>query len=495
MVRDEQVKKLMKLNSSGKTLSQSAAQSGMDVKTARKYLRAGKLPSESRPERKWRTRPDPFAEVWPQVERILRDSPTAEAKTIFEHLCRQHEGRFQEGQLRTLQRRIKRWRARHGPPREVIFPQRHEPGRQAQSDFTVMDKLGVRIGGEPFAHLLFHFVLCYSNWESVTICPTESFESLSEGLQEALWQLGAAPREHRTDSLSAAVNNLSKLQEFTERYEGLLSHYGMIASRTQAGKAHENGDVEQSHHRFKKAVEQELILRGSREFASREAYGEFLLRLQKRRNAARSERLAEELAAMGPLPAGRAESCTREEARVSSSSTIRVRRNAYSVDSRLIGERVQVRVYGERLEVHYGGGKVHEMPRLRGSGRHRINYRHVIHSLVRKPGAFARYRYREDLFPGLPFRMAYDELGRQCPRRADRRYLQILLLAAEESEDRVEAALERMLESREKMCERRVRELLEKGEALPAKWEVAEPTVSLSAYDGLLSSEAGEARP
>ena len=495
MVTDEQVKKLMKSKSSGKTLQQSAARSGMDVKTARKYLRLGKLPSERRPERTWRTRADPFAEVWPEVEKILEDSPTAEGKTLFEHLCRKYEGRFQEGQLRTLQRRVKRWRARRGPLQEVMFPQRHEPGRQAQSDFTVMDKLGVRIAGEPFPHLLFHFVLCRSNWESVTICPSESFESLSQGLQEALWELGAVPREHRTYSLSAAVNNLSKREEFTQRYEGLLGHYGMGASHTQAGKAHENGDVEQSHHRFKRAVGQELILRGSRDFASREAYEEFLALLQQRRNAARAKRLAEELAVMRRLPARRVESYTREEPRVSSSSTIQVRKNAYSVDSRLIGELVQVRVHCERLEVLYGGGKVHEMPRLRGSGKHRVNYRHIIHSLVKKPGAFARYRYREDLFPRLLFRVAYDELRRRCPRTGDRQYLQILLLAAEGSEERVEAALGRLIESEEKVSDGRVKELLKQGEALPAKWDIQEPSVSLAAYDGLLGLPAGEARP
>ena len=212
----------------------AAAKTGLSRKTARKYLKSGKLPSQCQPERYWRTRSDPFESVWPEVEEILKRSPTVEATAVFEYLCRQQEGAFQQGQLRTLQRRIKQWKVEHGEAKEVMFPQKYRPGHQAQSDFTFMGRLGVTIQGQPFPHLLYHFVLAYSNWEATTLCFSESFESLSLGLQNALWELGALPEQHRTDRLSAAVNNL-KREEFTERYQGLLRHFGMRSS--PAGKS------------------------------------------------------------------------------------------------------------------------------------------------------------------------------------------------------------------------------------------------------------------
>ena len=290
----------MKLRKKEKTLTMAAAKAGMSRNPARKYLKSGKLPSESRSERTWRTRPNPYESVWPEIEGILKQSPTVEATTIFDHLNRIYEGKFEEGQLRTLQRRLKQWRAHYGELKEVMFPQNHEPGHQAQSDFTFMNSFGVTIAGQPFPHMLYHFVLTYSNWETTTLCFGESFESLTLGLQNAIWELGAIPSEHRTDRLSAVVNNLKK-GAFTERYQTLLDHYGMKRSRTQAGKAHENGDVEQSHHRLKRAIQQELLLRGSRDFSERKDYEQFVQRIIERRNAGRQRRLREELEVMRPL--------------------------------------------------------------------------------------------------------------------------------------------------------------------------------------------------
>lgn len=469
-----------------KTLTMAAAKAGITRKTARKYLELGRLPSECQPERTWKTRPDPFEAAWPEVEGILTRSPSVEATTVFDYLNRGHEGKFEEGQLRTLQRHIKQWKARHGELKEVMFPQRHEPGFQAQSDFTVMNPLGVSIEGQPFPHMLYHFVLTYSNWETTTLCFSESLESLSQGIQNAVWELGAVPQEHRTDRLSAAVNNLKK-DVFTDRYQGLLDHYGMQLSRTQAGKAHENGDVEQAHHRLKRAIEQELLLRASRDFLHREDYEQFIEGIVQRRNAGRHRRLSEELAVMAPLPKRRLDDFTRHRVKVSASCTIRVRNNTYSVDSRLIREQVEVRLWADHLEVRYANQVVARMPRLRGEGKHRIEYRHVIHSLVRKPGAFARYRWREDLFPGVLFRVAYDELREDCPATADRQYLGILKLAAEEGEQRVGQALKNLIERG-----RRVRlEALQEGLEEPARraWEVQIPAVDVHVYDGLLSPQ------
>ncbi len=291
MVSDHQVRRLWKLMETGTNLRQAALRTGMDEKTARKYGKAGLLPSQIRKAHCWRTRTDPFAEVWQEVELQLERAPGLEAKTVFEELQRQEPGKYGEGQLRTLQRRIKGWRAVKGPSKEVFFEQRHEPGQLSASDFTHMSELEVRIAGSRFEHLVYHFVLTYSNWESVRVCFSESFESLSEGLQHALWGLGGVPVAHRTDCLTTAVQQSGR---FTQRYQALLAHYGLRGQKTQPGKAHENGDVEQSHHRYKKAVDQALLLRGSRDFASREEYEVFLQRLVEQRNGGRQVRTTSE---------------------------------------------------------------------------------------------------------------------------------------------------------------------------------------------------------
>ena len=484
----------MTLTQSEGTLAQAASKAGMDAKTARKYREVKQLPSQIGKAHGWRTRPDPFEEVWGEIEEILRAHPTVQAKTMFEYLGRKYPGRFQEGQLRSLQRRFKQWRARSGPEREVMFPQVHDPGRQCQSDFTHMSSLNVTIEGQKFEHLAYHFVLAYSNWETVTLCFSESFESLSAGLQNALWQLGGAPEEHRTDSLSAAVNNLKDPDEFTARYQGLLDHYGLRATHTQAGKANENGDVEQSHYRFKTAVDQELMLRGSRDFESRDAYEQFLAGLIDRRNAGRSQRLGEELRPLRQLPLRRLDHTHRIRARVSRDSTIWVRKNAYSVDSRLIGEHVEVRLDTERLEVWYGGKCVEQMPRLRGSGKHTIDYRHVIHSLVRKPGAFPRYRYRQDMFPRLLFRVTYDWLREHHPGTADRQYLKILEMAAMDSEERVHEALRHRIDKDLPITVEAVREHIDADTPAPSPWQVRIAPPEIRHYDALLDPVEEEAR-
>jgi len=330
----------MKLQRTERTLASAAAKAGMDEKTARKYRGMGRPPSQCKKPHTWRTRVNIFAGVWPEIEQFLKQDQSVEAVTIMGHLCRTYGGRFKPTQVRTLQRHMKQWRASAGAPREVFFPQQHQAERQGQSDFTNMNELKVTLAGQAFDHMYYHFVLTYSNWETGTICFSESFEALAGGLQNALWELGAVPEEHRTDSLTAAVNNLRSPAEFTERYQGLLDHYGLRASHTNAGRGHENGDVEQSHYRFKKAVAQELILRGSRDFASRAEYEQFLRRLLKRRNKERQEQLKEEMKQMRPLPAQRTEDYRTESMRVSRNSTVMVRNNIYSVPSQLIGERV-----------------------------------------------------------------------------------------------------------------------------------------------------------
>ena len=442
MVTDKQVRRLFALIKTEQNQEIAASKAGMDAKTARKYRRHGGLPSELPTAVRGRTRPDPFIDVWDDVQKLFEDNAGLEAKTVFEFLQRQHPGRFQDGQVRTLQRRVKVWRATEGPAREVFFAQQHPPGRLGASDFTHMEELGVTIQGQSFPHLIYHFVLTYSNWEAATVCFSESFESLSEGLQNALWTLGKVPHRHRTDRLSTAVNNMSDPTEFTDRYKGLMRFYGLESEKTQAGHGNENGDVEQRHHRFKRAVGQELMLRGSVDFAGVEEYRRFLAAMLERLNAGRSQRLGEEMAVMRELPERRMESARRDRVKVDSGSLIYVDRNAYSVPSRLIGERVEARLFMDHVEVWYGQKKVAEMPRLRGRQKHRVDYRHIIDWLVRKPGALEHYRYRDELFPTSRFRMAFDLLEEQLGRyQGSKEYLRILELAAKDSEVRVDAAL------------------------------------------------------
>lgn len=286
------------------------------IRAARKYKKLGKLPSEVRKEHTWRTRKDSFEDVWEDVKGKLEVNPGLESKTLFEDLQRRCPGHFSDGQLRTLQRRIKRWRAEEGPGKEVYFDQVHRAGELCESDFSNMDSLGVTIQGQPFNHLLYHFVLTYSNWETGTVCFSESFESLSEGLQNALWELGGVPLCHRTDRLTAAVQKARHPDEFTRRYQGLMDHYGLMGQKIQAGKANENGDVEQRHYRYKKAVDQSLMLRGSRDFESRKEYEVFLRKMSSQLNAGRKKRFDEELKVLRRLPSRRLESCRRFKVRV-----------------------------------------------------------------------------------------------------------------------------------------------------------------------------------
>ena len=265
MIQDGQVRKLWRVLSRGDSLASAARKTGMDEKTARKYQDSQKLPSASRSPRTWRTRTDPFAEVWAEVQERLEAEPRLRAFTLFGWLQDRYRGRFSESQRRTFERRLRDWRARHGRGREVMFPQVHDPGGLGASDFTSMNSLGVTIAGQPFDHMVYHFTLTYSNWESTTVCFSESFEALSRGLQEAFWRLGGVPGKHRSDSLSAAVNNLSEDREFRRRYRDLMDYYQVEPQRINVRKAHENGDVESSHGHFKTAVEQALLAVASNE--------------------------------------------------------------------------------------------------------------------------------------------------------------------------------------------------------------------------------------
>ncbi|WP_319577888.1 IS21 family transposase [uncultured Desulfobacter sp.] len=465
----------------------AAMKAGMDEKTARKYREIGKLPSELKQEHDWRTRKNPFEDVWDSIKAMLSINSGLEAKTIFEDLQRKQPGRFADGQLRTLQRRIKHWRATEGPCKEIFFAQIHKPGELCQSDFTHMDKVGVTIGGVPFDHMIYHFVLTYSNWETGSICFSESFESLSHGLQNALWNLGGVPHRHRTDRLATAVNKETHPEEFTRRYQDLMDHYGLTPCKTNPYSPNENGDVEQRNYRFKKAVDQALLLRNNRNFRDREEYERFLSKLFGQLNAGRKDRLAKELEVLRRLPKTRIDSCKKLDLKVGPGCTIRVNHNVYSVNSRLIGEKIQVRLYMEYLEIWYGQKKIDTVPRLRGEGKYKVNYRHIIDSLVRKPGAFENYRYRDAMFPTSRFRIAYDSLKeRYTVQSAASRYLKILYLAAKDSEVAVDNALTILINEGHEISKDAVQRLMTSNTPVAGPDDIHIPAIDLSSYDKLL---------
>ena len=489
MVTDKQVRRLLSMKNKHQYLYQAADAAGMSSKTARKYLTSGVLPSQCNPLHDWANYPDAFAEDWPWVEDFLKNNSGVEAKSLFEALQRQYPGRYQDGQLRTFQRRVKQWKALYGPGQEVFFPQIYHPGEWCESDFTRMNTLGITICGVPFDHMLYHFVLCLSNWETVTICFSESYESLSTGLQNALWKLGGIPRYHKTDNLTCAVNKVGHPEAFTPNYQGLADHYGFMSCKTQPSHPNENGDVEQRHHRLKRAIEQALILRGSRDFNSRQEYEQFLEELQDQLNAGRRDHLAEELKALRQLPTRRHEDFTRDQCRVSQFSTIRVLKNSYSVYSRLIGETVDVRIYADHIEAWYAQRQIEILPRLRGENGHYINYRHVIDTLVRKPGAFENYRYKEDMFPTSQFRIAYDILRRQHEmKQANKQYLKILELAAKESQAEVNEALRFLINHADGIDVDTVEQMVQSKQQPPMVTDVFIGDIDITGYDCLLES-------
>lgn len=417
-VTKQQVKVFMSQRKQGKTQTAAAATAGMSESTGRRIERgtAGKRQCE----RRWRTRKDPFCEVWDEVEVQLKRDPKLRALTLLEWLQEQHPGEYPDSLLRTLQRRVKAWRARCGPAKEVMFPQVHGPGLRGLSDFTALKGIVIAIRGEPLEHKLYHFRLAYSGWCHVrVVLGGESYTALAEGVTEALEHLGGVPAEHRTDSLSAAFKNLDAdaQADITARYQALCAHYGMAATRNNPGVAHENGSIESAHGHLKRRIEQRLALRGSADFDSLADYRHFLdtvVASIHRRNRAR---ITTERATLKPLPCTRGVDYSETIVRVTSSSTITLRHELYSVPARLIGERLRVHVYDDRLVLYHGGRELLTLTRARpgtdGARRRSIDYRHVIDWLVRKPRALAGLAFRDELLPGPVWREIYQRLGEQ----------------------------------------------------------------------------------
>ena len=489
-VADAQVRKLMEEKSKHGATGRAAMMAGMDRKTARKYLRLGMLPSEvERAERNYRTREDPFAEDWLVVKGMLKAAPALEGRALFDWLVERNPGRYDPGQVRTLQRKVKNWRATEGPDQEVFFAQEHRPGEAMQMDFTNCNELEITICGELFDHLLCHCVLPYSNWEWGTVCLSESLMAIRRGVQSSLFRMGRVTEFLQSDNLSAATHDLgSGKRAFNKDYEEFVRHFGMTPRKIGVGKSNQNGDVESSHNVLKRRLTQHLILRGSLDFENVESYELWVQEVMSKSNELRTKKVTEELSVMKELSVNRLREHRVENVRVSRESTIRVMRNTYSVPSRLTGEWARAHVFDDRVEVFYGGKKQLTLERLLGRNKHDINYRHIIWSLVQKPGAFQRYRYREELFPGLAFRRAYDAL---CDHlgvgyEADLEYLRILHRAASVSEEDVETALELLLSEGVIPLADEVKMLVQPREPEVPDMEVYE--ANLGDYDELLDT-------
>ena len=449
----------------GRTQEQAAVKANIKSrKTAARYERLGQLPSELKQARQYRTREDPFADDWPQVERMLSDAPELEAKTLFEWLSEQHPGKYQEGQLRTLQRRVADWRALN-QDKVAILEQVHQPGEVLQSDGTWLSELAITIAGEPFKHILLHCVLPYSNWEWGAIAQSESLLAYQRALQKTLFKLGAVPNYHQTDNASAVtyqVRGVAGERAYNPGYLDLLKHYGLKPRTIHIGCPDQNGDIEASNGGLKRALRQHLLLRGSRDFATLAAYEQFLESVMEQRNQGRQTRLAAEMAVMQSLAAQALPAYQEVRVKVNRAGLIRVQNNSYSVPTTLIGHQVSVRIYEWHLELYYRRQQVEMMARLVGQQKQQINYRHLIDSLLRKPGGFRHYRYREALFPGLVFRQAWEQLEQwYSPRKADLVYLRVLRLAARHSESEVAAALNLLLANTTRWDDLDVEQLLQ----------------------------------
>lgn len=491
LITDRQYQRLMKEYNASGVLAHAAMKADVDLKTARRYIRAGKGPQEMKPRHTWRTRADPVEAIWPQAERMLEETPELEAKLLFEHLLAARPDVVDGRALRTFQRRVTQWRRRHGPPKEVCFAQVREPGRSLQFDWTHANELGITIGGQPYPHQLAHAVLPYSNWEWAVPCQSESVLSLKLGVQEAFWRLGGVTAELQTDQSSTATHQLRRgcrERGLNEEYLALCAHL-QVEPRTIAVKCpNQNGDVESAQGHLKRRLKQHLLLRGSRDFAQAGEYAAFVAKVCTGVNALRQQKVAEEMARLRPLPSTRFPEAHALTVRVSCYSTARVKNCAYSVPSRLIGAIVEARLTESEVSFHYRGDEVARYPRSHGQ-EPRIDYRHVIESLVRKPGAFTRYLYREELFPRPAFRQAYDRLCVADAGKANGRYLRLLQLAAEFGDDRVADALGRVL----RQGELPLADVIEIGLRTPScerVTELAAFTPDLSAYDRLISEVA-----
>ena len=448
----------------GLSQQSAAAKAGFSERTARRIEQSPNPTSSSaEPSRHWRTRKDPFADIWDDTLRPMLERDAAlSALTLWEYLDERFPGQYPGSTLRTLQRRVAAWRTQHGPEREVIFRQQAVPGLMGLSDFS-HPNTPITINGQPFPHLLYQFRLHYSGWRSISVVQGgESYSALASSLQRALAQCGGAPHEHRTDSLSAARANTQN--RWSEQYEQLCSHYAMRPTRNNPGKSHENGAVECAHGSFKRRLEQTLRLRGSTDFDSVEGYQRLIDQVAQRLNRRVQERFTQERSTLQPLPERRFCDFQILSVRVTRSSTMELKRVTYSVPSRLIGQRLRVHLYHDHLEGFVQSQRVFTLDRVYApkSGRARsVDFRHLIHSLAAKPQAFRGAALRDDILPSATYRALWQAVDESMEAQQACKWMVSVLRIAAQMDDieafgqaLLHAAQDDTLPSRDTLLER-----------------------------------------
>jgi transposase len=489
MITDSQKARVRRLCNQGFGITACARKYKMDRKTVSSILNEQQPPAPREP-RTYRTRVDPLEPFWPEIEGLLKKDSKLKPYIILEEMRRRHPDEFSLSWQRTLERRVDLWKVEHQVEQEVFFDQDHEPGDVLAVDFSNMNELGVMIEHQRFDHLIFHGVLTYSNWEYAEVCQSESFEALASGVQGCFHAMGGVTERLRTDSLSAAVNNLTTDHLFRGNYKRLLSHFQVEPHRINVKAPEENGDCESSHGHFKDYIDQRLRLRGDRNFESLTQYKSFLKECVEARNQPRSARFRDEQATLAVLPASNFPCYTQFECTVTRNSIVTVKQNRYSVPSCFIGRRVQLRVHADRVELWYAGKLQLSMPRMIGKELVFIDFRHVIDSLVRKPGAFARFRYREHMYPSIEFRKLLDHLVEQLGEPAGISvYLHVLLCAKQEGMAVAESISKKMIEMASTLTKKSALAMLKDIQSI-AESSVVEDCVveipDLDAYDSLL---------
>ena len=496
MLTENQVTLYMNNRKDGETQVVSAARAGMSVRSGRNIEKNMRV----RKKRNWKTRKDAFGKVRESDIVPMLKQGVYQATFILEELQKGYPEAYPNSILQTLQRRIKRWRALFGEAKEVIFRQVHEPGKLSISDFTHPKDIKVTINGKPLRHIFYHFRLQYSGFSYMQVFKGsgESFTIFAQGLQAALARIGGAPEVHRTDSLSASFKNVSKddRTDLTERYKALAAHYNMKPTRINRGQSQENGGIESPHRHVKDRIRQSLIIRGSIDFTSFEMYQQFIAEVVNEHNKRLSKGLFEaEQAKLQPLPLTKGVEYTEIIAVVSRTSTIQVKRVMYSVPSRLINERLSVRVYHDRLECYLGTDHVIKLDRVyHAPGRkwnRSIDFRHLIKSLIKKPQAFRNSCLRNDILPNDNYKYIWNHVDKKMNNKLACKFIVgLLYLAAKENcEDELAEVVIEYISKKKKLCLKELQNrFTPKRETIPS---IKVPQHSIKQYNELITNDQG----
>lgn len=485
MISQEKLKFIMIAMKNTNNINETAKAAGVHRNTVAKYVK-GLTIEEHKPKRDYAKQETAIKrEHWEEIKGYLQKSPELEAKAAMEYLIEKYPEDYTGKEVRTLQRKFKKWKIEEGRPKEVMFYQKYEIGAKSQSDFIHMNYLKISIGGKIYNHLLYHFMLPYSGWEDVMVCEGgESFDNLCKGYEKALWKLMGVPKEHRTDNLTAAVIISKEGKRFTKDWEDLNEHYKIKATTNNVGKSNENGKVERSNGLFKRSLENHLIFRKSKEFRDKKEYENYVDNIVNKRNKSRDIVVTEEKKVLGNLPDSKWYSPIKIPVKVYPDSTIRVEGAIYSVPSRTIGATLFAYIYPTKVELKYGKKMVAEMPRAQ-KGEKKINFLHIIDSLKRKPGAFEDYKYKESMYPATIFRQSYDILKKGLSKKeVNKNYIEILYLCKIYSVEEVGDILKRLMHEKELPTFKEVNKLLKNNNVILPDITVIEP--NLVEYDELV---------